>query len=83
MSDWKRRLGTLFLALALMLAWSGGAVAWIEDGPGDPKNIRETDPDDFPLVDRGHDEVRIEAKNSPNWNAAGYARLMIFLARFM
>ena len=87
MRNWKKRLGALFLALALLIGGSGGAVAWVEVGPGPtggaPDRPGDTDPDDFPIVypDERQSEAFIEQSSAPELTPREL--LMRFLARFV
>lgn len=83
-----KRLGVLFLALALLLAWSGDADAWkpgdrggtgngTREGGGGPT---DGDMDDFPLVMNEQSEARIDPEEAP---LSPYAKLMLFLARWL
>lgn len=87
MRSWKKRLGALFLALALMLAWSGGAIAWVEVGPGPtgggPQRPGDTDPDDFPIVASGGHVTQSVVEQSTVPELSPQEMLMLFLARFL
>lgn len=86
MNSWTRKLGALLLMLSMLLAWSGGASAWIEIGPGptgSPERPGDTDPDDFPIISNGYEEVRISTDEIAGKGISAQTRMMLFLAKFL
>ncbi len=87
MTERKRKLGAIFLVLSMLLALPTGAFAWIDIDPGPEFGFGppggDTDPDDFPIVAAGNNEVRISGEGSPGDNWFSRLSLAVLLSEIV